>query len=159
MLRRGSTGSRAEVFAVQSDIEEESAIETVLTNAEEQGPITDAEDHESILILEVLTHPEGEWEAISPEPRRPQSRRSKSKTAPKVLRQSHQRRRTRDDVPWHHHEKHRPTRDPVGMSEIIERRLAKKKKMKMNPGLVIYPFRRVLPLEHALEAARSATNR
>ena len=154
MFRRGGS-SRAEVFAVQSDIEEESAIETVLTDAEEHGPITEAEDLGSILILEVLTHPEGEWEAISPEPRRPQSRRSKSKTAPKVLRQSHQRRRTRDDVPWHHDEKHRPTRAPVGMSEIIERRMAKKKKMKMNPGLVIYPFRRVLPLE----ATRGATNR
>ena len=155
MFRRGGS-SRAEVFAVQSDIEEESAIETVLTDAEEHGPIAEAEDLESILILEVLTHPEGEREAISPEPRRPQSsRRSKSKTAPKVLRQSHQRRRTRDDVPWHHDEKHRPTRAPVGMSEKIERRLAKKKKMKMNPGLVIYPFRRVLPLE----ATRGATNR
>ena len=151
--RRGS--SRAEVFAVQSDIEEESAIETVLTDAEEHGPIAEAEDLGSILILEVLTHPEGERDVISPEPRRPQSRRSKSKTAPKVLRQSHQRRRTRDDVPWYHDEKHCPTRAPVGMSEIIERRMAKKKKMKLNPGLVIYPFRRVLPLE----ATRGATNR
>ena len=154
MFRRGGS-SRAEVFAVQSDIEEESAIETVLTDAEEHGPITEAEDLGPILILEVLTRPEGDWGAMSPEPRRPQSHRSKSKTAPKVLRQSHQRRRTRDDVPWHHDEKHRPTRAPVGMSEKIERRLAKKKKMKMNPGLVIYPFRRVLPLE----ATRGATNR
>ena len=99
MNRRGD--SRAEIFAVQSDLEEESAIETVLTDAEE------------------------DWTAVTPEPRRPrvQSRRKKS-----VLRQKHQR-RTRDDVPWDHHEKHRPKRAPVGLSEKIERRLAEKEKM------------------------------
>ena len=42
MPRRGD--SRSEIFAVQSDLEEESAIETVLTDAEEHGPIAEAED-------------------------------------------------------------------------------------------------------------------
>ena len=104
MNRRGD--SRAEIFAVQSDLEEESAIETVLTDAEE------------------------DWTAVTPEPRRPrvQSRRKKS-----VLRQKHQR-RTRDDVPWDHHEKHRPKRAPVGLSEKIERRLAEKEKMMERDG-------------------------
>lgn len=99
MSRRGN--SRAEIFAVQSDCEEESAIETVLTDAEE------------------------DWTAVTPEPRRPriQSRRQKS-----VLREKHKR-RTRDDVPWDHHEKHRHTRAPVGISEKIERRLAEKERM------------------------------
>lgn len=100
MARRGN--SRADIFAVQSDCEEESAIETVLTDAEE------------------------DWTAVTPEPRRPrvQSRRQKS-----ALRERHKR-RTRDDVPWDHHEKHRHTRAPVGISEKIERRLAEKEKMK-----------------------------
>ena len=104
MTRRGD--SRAEIFAVQSDLEEESAIETVLTDAEE------------------------DWTAVTPEPRRPrvQSRRKKS-----ALRQRHQR-RTRADVPWDHHEKHRPKRAPVGLSEKIERRLAEKEKMMEREG-------------------------
>ena len=103
MSRRGS---RAEIFAVQSDCEEESAIETVLTDAEE------------------------DWTAVTPEPRRPraQSRRQKS-----VLRERHKR-RTRDDVPWDHHEKHRHTRAPIGISEKIERRLAEKEKMNAKRG-------------------------
>ena len=104
MPRRGDR--RAEIFAIQSDVEEESAIETVLTDAEE------------------------DWTAVTPEPRRPraQSRRKKS-----VLRKKHQR-RTRDDVPWDHHEKHRQTRAPVGLSEKIERHLAEKEKMMEREG-------------------------
>eukprot|EP00562_Extubocellulus_spinifer_P029720 CAMPEP_0178717092 /NCGR_PEP_ID=MMETSP0699-20121125/21703_1 /TAXON_ID=265572 /ORGANISM="Extubocellulus spinifer, Strain CCMP396" /LENGTH=214 /DNA_ID=CAMNT_0020366831 /DNA_START=450 /DNA_END=1091 /DNA_ORIENTATION=- len=100
MSRRDRRDRREEIFAVQSDVEEESAIETVLTDAEE------------------------DWTAT---PYGPEPRSSRRRTAPKVLKQKT--RHAREDVPWDHHQKHRRNREPVGMSEKIERRLAEREHM------------------------------
>lgn len=100
MSRRDRRDRREEIFAVQSDVEEESAIETVLTDAEE------------------------DWTAT---PYGPEPRSSRRRSAPKVLKQKT--RHAREDVPWDHHQKHRRNREPVGMSEKIERRLAEREHM------------------------------